>query len=84
MQKWMQDLLDTWRTDVADVTAACNHGNGCRNTVLQASTVHDMFQTHVPATNMFESPLQRPFIDEPLIIDGYGLGWFTGHYRGVS
>jgi len=32
---------------------------------------------------MFVSQLKRPFSDEPFVVDGYGLGWFTGHYRGV-
>jgi len=32
---------------------------------------------------MFRSQLRRPYTDVPFYVDGYGLGWFTGHYRGT-
>jgi len=32
---------------------------------------------------MIRSQIRRPHTEVPFHIDGYGLGWFTGHYRGT-
>ena len=39
--------------------------------------------TAIPdVTGMYHSEIQQPLAPVNYVLDGYGLGWFTGHYRG--
>jgi len=51
--------------------------------VLPPSVVRETFRPQVVASRMIRSEIRRPYTDVPFYIESYGLGWFTGHYRGT-
>jgi hypothetical protein len=83
MSIWMRALLDSLR-DPGCVIPPTGGRTECTAPVVPRRVLRDTVRPQVVATPMFVSELRRPVAAEPLIIDGYGLGWFTGHYRGYD
>lgn|SRR6218665_1991524 len=65
---WMKCLLSALISDDCKVVAH--------------EIVRSVTEKQVLAGKMFHSHIQRPRAPVSLIIDAYGMGWFTGYYRG--
>lgn len=65
---WMRCLLSALISDDCEVVAQ--------------EIAKRAMEGQVLAGDMFHSYIQRPQAPVSLIIDAYGMGWFTGYYRG--
>jgi len=72
MSRWIAALLHA----AAAPRCPGQHGH------LPPAVVRDTLQPQSVASHMIPWQLRRPRTDAPFRVDGYGLGWFTGHYRG--
>jgi len=77
MAHWVAALLHS----ASHSTDNCKHLL-CR--VLPPSVIRETFRPQIIASHMMPSQIRRPHTDVPFHVDGYGLGWFTGYYRGTS
>ena len=53
--------------------------------ILRPDYWHDLREPVTSVANssaMYVSHIHRPAMPVSYVLDGYGLGWYTGHYRG--
>ena len=72
MAQWMKLHLGTIYSQIKPV-------NWTLSELLQ-----QLHKPEVLADNLYVSHIKRPQFPVSWVLESYGLGWFTGHYRGID